>query len=115
MAKISAGLALLASLVIVVSICFDMTHWGFGTIGPVATAALLVLGSERTLRGKSGGLRMLCGAWGMALGMAWFGPSYNFPDFLPGALAIGAPVLVSAIGLALVVLYKEPPKKPAAA
>jgi hypothetical protein len=79
----------------------------FSSIGPIALALLLALGAHRTLRAMSGGLRLLCGAWGIATGMAWYAPSYDFPDFIPGPLAIGAPVLVSAIGLALVVLHKQ--------
>jgi len=39
--------------------------------------------------------------------MAWYAPSYDIPPFVPGMLAVTAPVLVSAVGLALVVLHKE--------
>lgn len=113
MAKISAGLALLASLLIFISLALSWAHLDFSSIGPAATIILLSIGATRTLRALSGGLRLLCGAWGVALGLAWYAPSYNFPDIVPGALVIGVPVLMSAIGLALVVLYKEPPKKPA--
>ena len=73
----------------------------------VAAAALLLLGAYRTLMAKSGGLRLLCGAWGVATGLAWYAPSYDFPSFVPGLIAIGAPVIVSAIGLALVALHQE--------
>jgi hypothetical protein len=79
----------------------------FGAVGPIAAIVLLYLGAYRTLRAKNGGLRLLCGAWGVATGLAWYAPSYDVPDFVPGPLAIGAPVLVSAIGLALVVLHQE--------
>jgi hypothetical protein len=107
MARVSAWAALIAAAAIAVSFILDGGVSQFGAVGPIAAAALLTLGAYRTLTAKSGGLRLLCGAWGIALGLAWYAPSYNFPDFVPGMLAIGAPVLVSAIGLALVVLHKE--------
>ncbi len=107
MAKISAWMALLTAAAIVVSMAMHGRLSEFGAAGPIAAAALLCLGAYRTLRAKSGGLRLLSGAWGIATGLAWYAPSYDFPDFVPGAIAIGSPVLVSAIGLALVVLHKE--------
>ncbi|OQW59768.1 MAG: hypothetical protein A4S17_02415 [Proteobacteria bacterium HN_bin10] len=106
MAKISAWMALLAAAAIAASLALGGV-FEFSAVGPVAAAALLGLGAYRTLRAMSGGLRLLCGAWGVSTGLAWYAPSYNFPDFVPGALATGAPVLLSAIGLALVVLHKE--------
>jgi hypothetical protein len=107
MAKTSAWLALLAASAIAMSLAMRANSLEFSAVGPVAAAALLVLGAQRTLTAKSGGLQLLCGAWGIATGLAWYAPSYNFPDFIPDMLAIGAPILVSAIGLALVVLHKE--------
>jgi hypothetical protein len=107
MAKTSAWLALLAASAIGISFALRGATFEFSAIGPIAAMVLLVLGAQRTLMTKSGGLRLLCGAWGIATGLAWYAPSYNFPDFVPGMLAVGAPVLVSAIGLALVVLHKE--------
>lgn len=112
MARISAWLALIAGVVIAVAVGSRVAHFDFDEIGPITTATLLVFGAYRTLAAKSGGLRLLCGAWGLAAGMAWYAPSYDAPDFIPGVLVITAPVLVSAIGLALVVLHKEQ-KKPA--
>jgi len=112
MAKISAWIALLAAAAVVSSLVLQGGSEDFGVIGPVAAAAMLCFGASRTLTGKSGGLRLLCSAWGLALGLAWYAPSYDFPDFVPGAIAVGAPVLVSCIGLALVVLHKE--RKPLA-
>ena len=106
MAKISAWMALAAAAAIVISLVLSGAA-DFAAVGPIADAAMLTLGAQRTLTAKSGGLRLLCGAWGFALGLAWFAPAYHFPDFVPGAVAVGAPVLVSAIGLALVVLHKE--------
>lgn len=107
MAKISAWMAIAAALAIVGSILARGAVAEIGVIGPIAAAALLCLGAYRTLAAMSGGLRLLCGAWGIATGLAWYAPSYDMPNFVPGALAVGAPVLVSAIGLALVVLHKE--------
>jgi hypothetical protein len=112
MARISAWLAVVVGVVIAVAIALRAAHFDLDEIGPIATAVLLLLGAYRTLTAKSGGLRLLCGAWGLAAGMAWYAPSYDAPDFIPGLLAIGAPVVISAIGLALVVLHKEQ-KKPA--
>ena len=107
MAKISAWLAVLAVAAIALSLALSAGSIEFATTGPIIAAVLLALGAWRTLTAKSGGMRLLCGAWGAALGLAWYAPSYNFPDFVPGLLAVGAPVLVSAIGLAFVVLHKE--------
>ncbi len=107
MAKISAWLAFAAVVAIAISLAQSAGSLEFATTGPIVAALLLALGAWRTLTAKNGGMRLLCGAWGVAFGLAWYAPSYNFPDFIPGMLAVGAPVLVSAIGLALVVLHKE--------
>ena len=107
MAKTSAWMGVAVAAAIVGSIVMRGNFSEFGVVGPLAAAAMLCVGAYRTLTAKSGGLRLLCGAWGVATGLAWYAPSYNFPDFVPGAVTIGAPVLVSATGLALVVLHKE--------
>ena len=107
MAKISAWMAVAAALAILGSLALRGEFSEVGVVGPIAVALLLGLGAYRTLTAKSGGLRLLCGAWGIATGLAWYAPSYDFPDFVPAVAAIGAPVIVSAIGLALVVLHKE--------
>ncbi len=107
MTKISAWMAVLVAAAVLASLASEWGGHGFGAVGPAVAALLLCLGAYRTLTAKSGGLRLLCGAWGISTGMAWYAPSYNFPDFVPGVFATGAPVLVSAIGLALVVLHKE--------
>jgi len=107
MAKISAWMGLLAAAALAGSLLLSRDAFEFGAAGPLAAAALLCLGAYRTLTAKSGGLRLLCGAWGITTGLAWYAPSYDVPNFVPGVVAIGAPVLVSAIGLALVVLHKE--------
>lgn len=111
MAKMSAWMAVLVAVAIAASLALNGVS-EIGAIGPIAVAALLGLGAFRTLRAMSGGLRLLCGAWGIATGLAWYAPSYDVPDFVPGPLAIAAPVLICAVGLALVVLQKEQ-KKPA--
>jgi len=107
MARLSAWLALLVASAIAVALALEARSLEFGAIGPALAASLLVVGAQRTLTAKSGGLRLLCGAWGAAAGLAWYAPSCNFPDIVPAILAVTAPVLVSAIGLALVVLHKE--------
>jgi hypothetical protein len=107
MARISAWMALAAGAAIALSLGLQISHLDFAALGPIFAAALLMLGAARTLKAQSGGLRLLCGAWGIAFGLAWYAPSYNFPAFVPGALAVTAPVLVSAVALLLVVLHKE--------
>jgi hypothetical protein len=112
-AKISAWMAVAAGIVIAARTLLHVKQFEFGTFGPALDAVLLLLGALRTLRAQSGGLRLLCGAWGIACGLAWYAPSYDLPDLIPGELGVAAPLLVSAIGLALVVLHQEKKKKPA--
>lgn len=107
MARISAWMALAAAAAVCFSIFQQHTSSDIGLIGPVGASALLTWGAQRTLTAMSGGLRLLCGAWGVATGLAWYAPAYHFPDFVPAPIAVGSPVLVSAVGLALVVLHKE--------
>ena len=110
MAKISAWMGLVAGAAIMASLALDLAHLDFAALGPALAALLLAFGAARTLRSQSGGLRLLCGAWGIAFGEAWYAPTYNFPSFVPGMLAIAAPVLISGAGLALVVLHQEKKK-----
>ena len=107
MAKISAWMGLVAGAAIMASLALDLAHLDFAALGPAFAALLLAFGAVRTLRAQSGGLRLLCGAWGVGFGEAWFAPTYNFPAFVPGMLAVAAPVFISAAGLALVVLHQE--------
>jgi hypothetical protein len=107
MAKFSAWMAVVAATAIFGSLALYFATLDFSAAGPIAAALLLALGAMRTLKAQSGGLRLLCGAWGIATGLAWYAPSYSFPGFVPGVIAIATPVLVSAAGLALVVLHKE--------
>jgi hypothetical protein len=106
-AKASAWMAIGAGALLIAGIMLHFGQFEFAKVGPAAGSVLLLLGAVRTLRAQSGGLRLLCGAWGVACGMAWYAPSYDIPAFVPGMLAIAGPVLVSAIGLALVVLHQE--------
>lgn len=82
--------------------------------------ALLLTGSWRTLRRESGGLRLLCGAWGFAAGL--LSPIFQ-PSTPPSSWELALhdtyyvmsqhgwlPALVFALcltGLALTVLHKE--------
>lgn len=106
-ARTSAWLAIGAGVLIVVLILLRFGQFEFAAAGPAAGSVLLLLGAVRTLRAQSGGLRLLCGAWGFACGMAWCAPSYDIPSFVPDMLAATGSVLVSAVGLALVVLHQE--------
>ncbi|MBL8543785.1 MAG: hypothetical protein JNJ63_08225 [Hyphomonadaceae bacterium] len=112
MGKLSAiaALALGAVFVGIAVFSFD------GDIGLIAMAvigALLALGGFRTLRKMSGGLRLLCGAWGLAAGYSLIpivqaGSLQSFfEDFGPLAYAMAAITLISASGLALTVLHQE--------
>jgi hypothetical protein len=107
LAQISAWLAVLTAAAILFATITAGGLSDFSAIGPIGAAVLLLLGAYRTLRAMKGGLRLLCGAWGITSGLAWYAPSYHFPDFVPGTIATGAPVLVALIGLALTVLHKE--------
>jgi hypothetical protein len=106
-ATTSAWLAIGAGVLIVALILLRLGQFEFATVGPAVGSVLLLLGAVRTLRAQTGGLRLLCGAWGFACGMAWYAPSYDIPSIVPGMLAVSGPVLVSAVGLALVVLHQE--------
>lgn len=79
------------------------------------SAALLLMGAFRTLRKMSGGLRLLCGAWGFAAAFL-FGAARtmaltvvipeNTPDVVIRGMLTGLP-FVALLGLALTVLHKE--------
>lgn len=109
-ARTSAWMAIGAGALLIAWIVLHFGQFEFATVGPAAGSVLLLLGAVRTLRTQSGGLRLLCGAWGFACGMAWYAPSYDIPPLVPGTLAVTGPVLVSAIALALVVLHQEKKK-----
>lgn len=79
------------------------------------SAALLLTGAFRTLRKMSGGLRLLCGAWGFVAAYLFAEVrSMTFlmvlPDNLPELVVISAAAVlpfVALTGLALTVLHKE--------
>lgn len=89
--------------------------WGVVSWQLMLAAALLMTGSYRTLNGKSGGLRLLCGAWGFAAGLtlaplgAALQPAssgHQVLNTIAEIMYFVAPVL-SLIGLALTVLHRE--------
>jgi hypothetical protein len=96
----------------------DWQPWPFFVVDYLA-AALLIVGGVRTLRGMSGGLRLLSGAWGFTAGMAWMaffltlqqnGAGSDFTDTVTPTILIaliGALLGTSLVGLALTVLHKE--------
>lgn len=90
--------------------------WGDLPWVTMLSAALLLMGAFRTLRKMSGGLRLLCGAWGLSAGLMMlpFIPARG--DMAAGSYAIDTiwivwlalllPI-VSLAGLALTVTHKE--------
>lgn len=72
-ARTSAWMAIGAGALLIAWIVLHFGQFEFATVGPAAGSVLLLLGAVRTLRTQSGGLRLLCGAWGFACGMAWYG------------------------------------------
>ncbi|MEZ5957612.1 MAG: hypothetical protein R3C27_10435 [Hyphomonadaceae bacterium] len=88
---------------------------GFVSWLTILSAVLLLAGAFRTLRKMSGGLRLLCGAWGFAaaflltvsgtMTLMIVAPE-NAPGPVVAAFTIGAPLL-ALTGLALTVLHKE--------
>jgi len=62
MAKISAWLAIAAAAAIMLAMAPYMRAFDFGAMGPLMAAALLGLAAWRTLTGRGGGMRLLCGA-----------------------------------------------------
>ncbi len=94
--------------------------WGLTPWLVAGTAVLLLLGSLRTLRQMSGGLRLLSGAWGLAAGVLLQSystlapPSPTLHDsyyvvFDPSwtAWLFAALPFIALAGLALTVLHKE--------
>lgn len=87
--------------------------WGVVSWQLMLAAALLMTGAFRTLSGMSGGLRLLCGAWGFAAGIglmaALFTPGaagYRTVSLIADIMVIAVP-LTAFFGLALTVLHKE--------
>ena len=76
------------------------------------SAALLLTAAFRTLRKMSGGLRLLCGAWGLTAGLFLQNglmPPESVALRAPAGLGLllGGLAYLSLIGLALTVLHKE--------
>jgi hypothetical protein len=69
MGNVSAWGALAVALLYAALAAFQL-QWGLTPLVPIAVAGALVVGSFRTLRQMSGGLRLLAGAWGLAAGVA---------------------------------------------
>lgn len=90
--------------------------WGDVPWVTILSAALLMMGAFRTLRKMSGGLRLLCGAWGLSAGLMMlpFLPadssggegSYAIDAHWVAWLVLALPA-ISLAGLALTVLHKE--------
>lgn len=101
MAAIAAGV-LLAALAIL--------SWdGSSVIMPAinaASAGLLLAAAVRTLRKQSGGLRLLCGAWGLTAGLS-VERLLGFDAIHFWSLLVAGLAAVSIGGLALTVLHKE--------
>lgn len=81
----------------------------------IVSAALLMMGAFRTLRKVSGGLRLLCGAWGFTAAFL-FAAAHTMaltivvPDNAPDAVVNGVMLalpLIALLGLGLTVLHKE--------
>ena len=102
MEKISAWAALAMAAMFAVNAYFQFAT-GVSGILYAGIAIILVSGAIRTLRKMSGGLRLLCGAWGVTLGVL-AAPLPNANATSPLGLAF---VLIALAGLAMTVLHKE--------
>ncbi len=89
--------------------------WGVVSWQLMLAGALLMTGSFRTLSGMSGGLRLLCGAWGFAAGISLapmgeaFVPAsagYQVVNAIATIMTIAIPI-ISLTGLVLTVLHRE--------
>lgn len=107
MGRVSAWGAVLMGLAFAV-----LTAMSFGWGPPIVAAlnaicaALLLVAAFRTLRRMSGGLRLLCGAWGLVAGLAIERVSSTGVEHVWGQLVAGI-AAISVIGLALTVLHRE--------
>lgn len=102
MEKISAWAAFAMAAMFAVNAYFQFATGVSGMLY-VGLALILASGAFRTLRKMSGGLRLLCGAWGATLGVLAT-PLAIAPT--PSPLSIGL-VVIAAAGLAMTVLHKE--------
>lgn len=104
---VSAWAALLMGALFGVNAYFQfatgVNAWEF-----VAIAAMLLLGGFRTLRKMSGGLRLLSGAWGVAIGLLPLTIAQATQSVWERMGLVEWVLLgVATIGLALAVLHKE--------
>lgn len=117
MGRVSGFAALAMGALFAAAAAFALTS-GVVVWTAMLGGALLLMGGWRTLRRESGGLRLLCGAWGFAAGMATTAllpapqpPSGSRHDtYFVVSQYDWLPALVFAlclIGLALTVLHKE--------
>ena len=102
---ISAWAALAMAAMFAVNAYFQFATGAPGWLN-VATAFGLALGGFRTLRKLSGGLRLLCGAWGLAAGLLIAPLSAAFVNGVTSPLELGF-VLIALAGLSMTVLHKE--------
>lgn len=84
---------------------FDGTSLAVPAINGVS-AALLLIAAYRTLRKMSGGLRLLCGAWGLVAGLS-IERLFLFSELNLWALIVVTFAAVSCLGLTLAVFHKE--------
>ena len=95
---------------------FAVLQWSWGAFSwqLILAAVLLMTGSFRTLTRLSGGLRLLCGAWGFSAGLS-LAPTGAFVlassghqtvNVIAGVMIFAVPI-ISLIGLALTVLHIE--------
>lgn len=112
MGRISAILGLVVGVILAL-----VETWAIATGWPepelivlgLLAALLLVTAGYRTLKKMKGGLRLLCGAWGLTAGMVWVSVAPFAETLSQGdAETVYALLLpVSLAGLALTVLHKE--------
>ena len=113
MGKISAWGAVLVGLAFGAVCLVQVFQWGLGwsAATPGIVAALLLFGAFRTLRGMKGGLRLLAGAWGLAVGLLWTWPSHGADGSYSVSLDVGALIVAMQFacltGLALSVVHQE--------
>lgn len=112
-----SGIAAFAIGALLAGFAVLQLSWGAPSWQLLLAAGLLMTGAVRTLTGRSGGLRLLCGAWGFTAGLTLAPPGRALEPGSAGHLTVDAVVGVMAIavpifaltGLALTVLHKEKP------
>lgn len=107
MEKISAWAALAMAAMFAVNAYFQFVT-GVSGLLYVGVALILASGAFRTLRKMSGGLRLLCGAWGVTLGLL-AAPLPNATNATPLEIAF---VLIALAGLTMTVMHKEKKSPP---